>query len=221
MRSDRGFTIIELLLAITLFSIASVSLYFNFQTGIFLHSRVGHGLERLDEYRLCFDKIDKELHNIVAYDDVVFKGQDRSISFPAFIEVYEKGERHSDFYQITYELKNKALYRIMRSLRKKGLSGSKEHKDILLSGLQGGSFEYAYRTPAGSLAWKDLWDTGEVTSESLLVPYGIRLSIKDAIDTSKDTTGSAGAPRRETDKGFITKTFTMPVGTLFEVKLNE
>jgi hypothetical protein len=214
---------VELLIAVALFSVVSVSVYFHLQTGVLLYTRAGRDLSSINDYRLCFEKIEKELHNIVPFDEVEFKGEQDTLEFPAYVEVFKKGERCDDLYKVTYIFKNKSFFRILRPLKQKAFDADNEEKAVMISNVEGGAFEYAYVAPNGTVVWKNSW-TPEVTEPaSMVVPYGVRLSFTPVAAESRSSAGRepTAARQNNTDMPKITKTFMVPLGTLLEVKLNE
>ncbi len=223
MRYNKGFTFIELLIAVALFSIVAVSVYFYLQTGIFLYARVGEGLKAINEYRLGFEKMDKELHNITFLDDVVFKGEEDILEFPACIEVYKQGERDRDCYKVTYLFKDKTLSRIVRPISQTTFTSEKEEKATLLSNVREGRFEYAYITPNGSIIWKESWTVEDNDETGKIIPYGVRVSFVPVVTAERIAAADRGASSRlrMNDMPKVTKTFILPLGTLYEVTLNE
>ncbi|MFC1808824.1 type II secretion system protein J [Candidatus Omnitrophota bacterium] len=213
MKCNRGFTLIELLIAVALFSVVATSVYFNFHTGLTVYSRVEKSLGAINGYRLSFDRLEMDLHNIVKSDENAFKGKNENIIFPAFIEMYKKGKRVKDFFEITYLVENKILYRVIKPLRKERLDSKTEYKQAFLWDVHNGGFEYAYLTPDYDVVWKDTWENVESDNQTFNIPYGVRLRFTPYVDGKDEARASEGRS--------ISKICILPLGNLAEVKLNE
>lgn len=64
----KGFSLVEILLGITIFSLIALSLYSVFFGGISLSQNINEKNKSLREARWIFDRIEKDISNIVAYD---------------------------------------------------------------------------------------------------------------------------------------------------------
>ncbi len=104
-----GFTFIELIIALTIFSIIALGIYSTFSTGL-IAARRGEGVGRLEqEARFSLDKMAKELRNAVTYNygpdypqAKLFSGEKNKISFLSLI--YNSSIQQSEIKRITYFL---------------------------------------------------------------------------------------------------------------------
>ncbi len=105
----RGFTFIELIIALTIFSIIGLAIYSTFSSGLNIWRR-GEDVSRLQqEGRWALDRIAKELRNAVIYnygpaypDAVLFLGEKDKMSFLSL--VYNSSASQSEIKKITYYL---------------------------------------------------------------------------------------------------------------------
>lgn len=211
---QKGFTLPELLLALALIGVVAGSIFFHFYTGLFIYTKVDAAMGTLKEMRLCFAKMDTELHTMVPLPDADIIFDTQKISFPAVVDIYEKGTIIPTLKQVTYEYKNNAVYRSVAPLEGTG-DNERKKTDIVLGGITGFSFVYPGETPQHGLIWKnEKWDDLVVQStdvpaptESIPVPEALTMRFQ-----VKKTAAQA------TDEP-IKKTFFIPIGILPEVKL--
>ncbi|MFC1621180.1 type II secretion system protein J [Candidatus Omnitrophota bacterium] len=151
-----GFTFIELIISVTIFSIVIVTVYSVFYMGIKSWKRA-QGEKSLQEIRLTFLKIEKELKNTFFFSDAKFKGTSKNISFPLVIS--------DKVYMITYSVNEDEVSGLNQILRKQG----EEEKEI--SPLMK-SIKFQYTAMSRDIEWNDSWN-----KDSL--PYGVRISLED------------------------------------------
>ena len=151
-----GFTFIELIISVTIFSIVIVAVYGVFYMGIRSWKRA-QGEKSLQEIRLVFLKMEKELKNTFFFSDAKFKGTSKNMSFPLVIS--------DEVYTITYSVNEDEYSGSSRILRTKG----EEEKEILPPMK---SIRFQYAAISGDIEWKDSWN-----EDSL--PFGVRISLED------------------------------------------
>ncbi|MDO8535444.1 MAG: prepilin-type N-terminal cleavage/methylation domain-containing protein, partial [Candidatus Omnitrophota bacterium] len=70
MNKKKGFTFIELIVAITIFSIMAVSIYSVFRAGVRLWYRTNPLIQANQSTRYFFNTLSADLKNSVSYNDV-------------------------------------------------------------------------------------------------------------------------------------------------------
>lgn len=87
-RHDRGFSLIELLLALSIFAVIAFCIYNTFWAGIKMNERAGRDQKIYRQARTALDLMSRELENMVAYsltesypDKTSFQGNDKKITF--------------------------------------------------------------------------------------------------------------------------------------------
>lgn len=98
-----GFTFIETLLAITIYSIMALGLFSAFRSGVQLWQRMEQRMESNQSSRRLFSTFSKDLHNAVIYsDDFPFNGQARQVSFMTRT-VSKKDPLNAELALVSYE----------------------------------------------------------------------------------------------------------------------
>lgn len=107
--NNKGFTFIELIIALTIFSVIALGIYSTFSTGLITWRR-GESSGRLEQQaRFILDKMAKELRNALIYNygpdypqAKLFSGEKNKISFLSLI--YNSSAQQSEIKRITYFL---------------------------------------------------------------------------------------------------------------------
>lgn len=175
----RAFTLIELLITVTIFTVVIVAICGVFNMGIKTWRR-GQDEKSIQEIRLCFLKMEKELRSSFFFSGIPFKGTYKEIVFPLTVSEGDKDK----IYTITYAVekgKKPESWQINRKERlfSDSIAGETEETSKKLSpAVEEIKFEYAYRdaAPPGAFKWKEAWDAG--ASEKKL-PSGVRISLKE------------------------------------------
>lgn len=97
MKSN-GLTLIELLLALTIFAIVAVAIYAVFSTGIISWRKGESAISLFREIRLGFDMISREIRNQTSYNGSKLIGQADELYFTSLIPFPEEGKR--EYYRL-------------------------------------------------------------------------------------------------------------------------
>lgn len=108
MKNKKGFTFVELIIALTIFAIIALGIYSTFSTGLTTYKR-SEGAGRLQqEARWALDRMAKELRDAVIYnfgadeEESSFSGERDKISFLSL--VYDPSAKVSQIKRISYSL---------------------------------------------------------------------------------------------------------------------
>lgn len=170
-----GFTFIELIISITIFTIIITTVYSAFNMGIKTW-RKGEAQKSLQKVRMALLKIEKDIKNTFFFSGVFFTGTSTEMEFPLTISEEDK-ER---IYRITYSVEAgegpglKALVR-KEEVHPEYIEEESKQK-ILLSSVKSIKFEYAYESSdlSQDFGWREYWYG---TKEEKL-PSGVRVSIE-------------------------------------------
>ena len=91
--SKHGLTLIELLLAVTIFSIVASIIYSSFRLGIVSWRRTEANLSRYQKIRHALNLFTEDLTNAFMYEAIPFKGEGKSIEFAGFIKDIDTKQR--------------------------------------------------------------------------------------------------------------------------------
>ncbi len=177
-RLKKGFTLVEMLVALTIFSIVALSVSSIFRSGVRTWRAGNEWSEENQTFRTFFQTITKELQNSVNYSpEMPFEGTGREISFLTL------EDRH-DFKRGTALALVRVIYRYDAKKKKvdRMVSGQEQGFEARNAKLEGSmenipSFEaaYAYKPiyENGPVRWKDEW------RDEKTIPGGVRIKIGD------------------------------------------
>lgn len=195
-----GFTFIELLVAITIFSIIAVSIYSVFSVGVKLWYRTSPLIESNQSARFFFNTISSDLKNSVAYlkKGANFIGEDRKISFMTLVEVTApSAPPHTELARVIYyfDRNKKTVKRAVATLRE-GFSEDYARASDILTGIDDKDFGFGYCYKLGAskteyeYEWKDAW--ADEDKDAGKIPRGIKVKAGDYTKIIFIPTGSLG-----------------------------
>ncbi len=141
MKNAKSFTLIELLISISIFAVIMVTLFSAFRTGIFGLSRIEESALVSETGYIALSRIDKDLRNSFAYspDDSKFTGKKDSLSFLTL---------NPNFAYVNYYFSGNKLLRLVR-INKDALKTDSETKPkVLAKDVKQIEFVYLYIDPA-------------------------------------------------------------------------
>jgi len=158
-----GFTYIELLIAMLIFSLVAISIYLSFNVGIRAWQKGEGSYRTRQEARYMLGMASRELRAAVNSQVIVFSGQADSLSFC---------RASSGIFRVTYAFDGaeKSVYRVLQTY-KDNASGGAGTRSRLASGISGIKFQYSYKKE-GKLVWEDSWP-----EDNQAVPFGVKISL--------------------------------------------
>ncbi len=203
-----AFTLIELLIAISIFAIVAVALYSTFFAGISVWKKSGEGGNIYQDAKFVFDDIKRDLQNAIylSKDEesiFTFSGEAEEISFITLQPVFlEEDISRKELVKVTYGFdagKNQLIS--LKAEKSLGFDTEKAEKEILLDGVEKFTIFYCYDTgdEDDPYEWKEEWE-----DRDMRIPRGVKIIslIRSGGDT-KDTLE-------------FTKTIFIPIGVLGE-----
>ena len=166
----QGFTLLELLIAVTIFSIVSIAIYSSFSVGIRAWRKAEESYKVRQEARHALEDIGYELRTAVNFTPVPFEGSSDCVSFS---RVLKSSNKYSEgIFKITYtfDAEAKSLYYILQTYQE-SVQEESGIKSILTSGISGFQLKYAY-LDGEEVIWRDDWQSDEID-----VPFGVKVSL--------------------------------------------
>jgi type II secretion system protein J len=180
MRNSKSFTLIELLIALSIFAVIAVTLYSTFFAGISVWRRSGEGSDAYQDMRTAFDDIARDLKNMAYFtknkDSIyAFSGLSKEIILMTLEEgATEKMEPSREVVKVSY-LFDEAKGELNR--RAAGIASGFDLKkagvETLLKGVADLKFEYCY--DSGDEDEPYLWQE-EWKDENAKTPRGVRIT---------------------------------------------
>lgn len=181
----RGFTLVELLIAASIFSVIMLSLYSAFQTGILSYNRIDSAFNVYQTARIVLNRIELDLKNSFIYSkaDSKFIGNSQTLELYSIVDTFQEGEVSSKASLIKYDLSDGILKRTCYA----GLGTLKENPeitgDVLSSDVEELSFQYAYTAanPDKLYDWQDSWpnidDISKKNEQEKTLPLAVKIKL--------------------------------------------
>jgi len=181
MRKSSGLTLIELLIASSIFAIIMASVYSAFYGGFLGYRKMDASFEVYQSARTIFSRIESDLRNSFAYtkDDSKFHGSDANMDFFSIKELFVKDNSFIDICKIKYEKADTKLkrtyYRSLEALKDDVVV----EPQVLAPEIKEISFEYAYATGNADkpYEWQTSWPKCKEQTPTLPLAVKIKLSL--------------------------------------------
>jgi prepilin-type N-terminal cleavage/methylation domain-containing protein len=184
-RSQRGFSLVEILLVAALFCMCSVAIFRTFLSGVKLWEHAQR-FSMQEDISIFFDKLSEDLRNGFYYSKIKFNGMETQMTFPAFVTTPadENSSRAKEGlidqmgavqYRLDYE--EHKLYRSQANYSQ-ALKGKFEEGRPLVNAIDGIRFRYYYPDKKGLQAYAKAQDT---------IPSGVYVEVTFHDETSERT----------------------------------
>lgn len=176
IRKINAFTLLELLIASSIFIIVIISIYSAFQTGLFGYRNIEKNIEIDQTARQILDRINLELRNSFSYSktESKFMGEKNKISFLTLIDTYTQSKVTEDFALVSYLFENKKVMRLCR-LNAESLNDKLQDYEEMADNINTIDFTYITFNAGGEKKEKDNWDD----LVNLPTAIKVKLVIKD------------------------------------------
>lgn len=193
MKKFSAFTLVELLVASTIFAVLMISLYSAFHTGMFGYRKIEEAIDISQKAGQILERINLDLRNsfVFSKDDAKFVGHKDSLSFLTIMDVFVEDEMKPMYSFVSYGWDGKALMRSCRKDKDSLNDGSALEAEEMGAGIKETSFEYGFMTKEGKLEWKNSWASNESESaEKAICPVAVKvkITIKDKIEKEFERT---------------------------------
>ena len=176
---QKSFTLIELLIAITIITLIVLSLYSAFSTGILAYKKMDSAFESFQEARIILNRLEADLKNSFAYskESSSFKGNSQTLDFFNVSQIYNKDKQYSDICRIKYELFGSSLKRTAFT----GLTALTEDENVkpqdFSNSIKNINFEYAYINEGEKkdIIWQNAWPQKDEQAKQL--PLAVRVKL--------------------------------------------
>jgi len=154
----KAFTLLELLIVLSLFSIAMVVVSSVFRTGLWAWQRGEGDSQVYQELRIALDRMAQEFRNSAPYGEFPFEGRKDMISF-----TQPRASRFSpipEWIHVTYQvIRQEGTDQLIRE--EVPVLGDEKQKSLLLSSLADIQFSYPSFSEENVWLWEESWNSDE------------------------------------------------------------
>jgi len=177
----KAFTLIEILISVTVVSLIGVTLYSVFANGINAWRRGNENGNYERNIRFTSEKIARELRNVFKFSEIAFEGTEDSVMFPALIlskPNYDEDntKAHYEVGRIAYfyDKGKDVLYREEKVFPEVVNEEKIDEGKVLIQNLSKLEFNYCYLDNAtGTYKWKNDWKKEEQDS----IPQAVKMKL--------------------------------------------
>jgi prepilin-type N-terminal cleavage/methylation domain-containing protein len=169
LKKKKGVTLVEILMALVLFSLIGIKIFSIFSQGVTLWKREKEMYALHQKSRLFLELIAGELRNTVSFQPLDFEGKKNSISFLLFSNRYNTGNLCKINYY--FDSQEQCLRRSYQTFSEIHL-GKKGKDEKLTAGVEDFNISYAYSKEQDDFDWKDYWESKKD------LPIGIKIHLK-------------------------------------------
>ena len=161
----RGFTLLELLIAILIFAVIVSAVYSTLYSGIKVWNEGDAHTRFSESSQMALSRITKDIRNVTEFSEIKFEGEKNSISMPVIKDVYQDKDLITQIYKVNYYLDSGNIMRDAETYPESLMTQTKKRE--LVSDIQELVFSYC----DVEKEWKDSWEEANL-------PYAVKLSIK-------------------------------------------
>lgn len=176
MRKKAGFTLVELLVVVSLVSLTGMALYAMFASGIGMMRRVSHS-EASEDVSIFLEKFDREISSQALFHGLAFSGGETALSFPSRMDLDGRDPMDRGIGRISYffDESHRAFAR-----RQENLSQVHQKQEVKVSAALGDvrrlKFQYfVFIKDKRTYEWVDAWNALEHEG---LIPSAVKLEFE-------------------------------------------
>lgn len=188
MKLVKALTLVELLIASSIFVVVIVTIYSAFHSGIFGYRNIEETLDVYQTARSILGRINLDLRNSFAYseDETKFVGEKNKISFLTLVDTYRQDKIVQDYAFVSCKLgDDNKLVRLCRKNQEALKEDSEIQPEEMADNVEKLNFTYFYFDTADSkLKERDSWDD----PKNLPVAVKVSLTIKAKLEQKFERT---------------------------------
>ncbi len=198
VKAKSGILLIEFLIALSIAAVLFTGILSVLHGGLAAYQKVDTLSIPIYQARAFFALLECQLHNMIYYSEAPFTGDRSKFTFPSMLENYSEDTLRELPFSVTYQYREKSLYRTETPLR--GLFTEKEaHSKKILASLNSFVVQYAYRQSENpAIVWLESWPANQG------LPRGLKISLSLEVPSSKK--------RNKMENFVVTKKIFIPHG---------
>lgn len=176
MRREAGFTLVELLVVVSLVALIGMSLYAMFGSAMDMMHRVSRS-EVAEDVDIFLERFDREISSQVTFKGILFNGKEMLLSFPSRIELDKRAPLNRGIGRISYffDESHRTFARSQENLNQIYEPGEEIETTAVLEGVSGLKFQYfVYRKAEKVFEWVPEWDSLENEGE---IPSAVKVEL--------------------------------------------
>ncbi len=189
-----GFTLVELLIASSIFLIIMMTVYSSFHAGIFGYKNIEETVDIHQSAGQILERINLDIRNSFNFSEIQskFSGNKDKIKFLTIIDTYDSDKIIQDYAFVSYQIEENKLTRLCRRGKESLNDNSGIQPEAMASTFKAIAFSYSYSLKGQEdIKWKDTWAAaGDSPEEQKILPSAVKvkLTIKNDVEHSFERT---------------------------------
>jgi len=187
----KGFTLIEVLVAVTIIAVIVLSIYSAFNTGITAYKKMDTAFSSFQDARIILNVIETDLKNSFIYSEEssFFKGGSSALDFFSILNTYDKDEKYNSLCRIKYTLEGNVLKRTVYSGFAALGDDENAQSQELSNGIEKIDFEYACIGSGEdkTIIWRNVWPQKDGQAGQLPLAVKIKLNLVGADSNARES----------------------------------
>lgn len=174
MKREAGFTLVELLIVISLVALIGMSLYAMFESAMSMMHRVSRS-EVAEDVDIFLERFDREVSSQVTFKGIPFEGKEMFLSFPSRIELDKKALLNRGIGRVSYffDESNRTFARRQENMNRIYKPEETREATAALEGVSGLKCQYfVYRKAEKTFEWVSEWNSLENNGE---IPSAVKV----------------------------------------------
>ncbi|MCX5712171.1 MAG: prepilin-type N-terminal cleavage/methylation domain-containing protein [Candidatus Omnitrophica bacterium] len=158
MIKNKAFTLMEMLIAVTIFTVIAVSLFSAFRSGTFGYRSIEEAIDLNQSVLSALNRLDSDVRNCFSYsiNENKFSGGASSISFLTLTDVFNGKGMEQKYAFVSYAIKDNKLMRLCRLDGEALDQNSSVMPEEMLDNAQI-KFEYGHVQTGNSIVYVSSW----------------------------------------------------------------
>lgn len=176
MRREAGFTLVELLVVVSIVALIGMTLYAMFGSSLDMMRRVSRS-EANEDVSIFLEKLDREISGQVTFKGIPFEGKETFLSFPSRINSDQRSPLNRGIGRVSYffDESHRTLSR-----RQENLSQCFKKSEVeavpMLESVADIKFQYfVYRKNEKTFEWVGVWNSLENQGA---IPYAVKVEFE-------------------------------------------
>jgi prepilin-type N-terminal cleavage/methylation domain-containing protein len=175
MRRKAGFTLVELLVVVSLMALIGMSLYAMFGSAMDMMRRVSHS-EIAEDVDIFLERFDREISSQVTFKGISFSGKETLLNFPSRIESDQRAPLNKGIGRVSYffDESRRTFARRQENLSQIHKPEEEIETTAALEGVSALKFQYfIYHKAEKTFEWVPEWDSLENGGE---IPSAVKVA---------------------------------------------
>lgn len=163
--TKKAITLIELLIASSIFVVIMMSIYLTFNTGLFGYKDIEENIDIYQSARLVLERLNLDLRNYFGYssEETKFTGSNNEVSFLTLTDKLSQGKLIKSYTFVSYRLDGKNLMRLCRRGEEALNEKSETKAQELAANIESLTFSYGFiEAGDNEVKWIDNWDDKKI-----------------------------------------------------------